>query len=170
LFVAEYNRRLKAQTDGAISEELEAFASKSRSILEQNSEKAANTQVDLLDSEDDSVRLRASGSILDRVLGKPEGPGASGGPQVKIEINASDAQLLVTALNESKEITHGRTEDAAADCSPTSPPENGQGSVHQTPQLCSGIGHREAEAQAAEAEVTEDDHEQSSTVDPEVTS
>lgn len=132
LFQAEYNRRLDQQNTSAAIEERDAFASKTRSILEQNAEKAANTQVDLMDSEDDSVRLRASGSILDRVLGK-DGPTASG-PQLKIEINAQDAKLLVTALNESKELQHGgySQENAAADCSAAGPSEDGQRDVHQT--------------------------------------
>jgi hypothetical protein len=139
LFRAEYNRRLKEQTGGAIADEVDAFASKARMTLEKNAEKAAETQVELMeDSLDDSVKLRAAGSILDRVLGKAEGREASGGPQVKIEINAQDAKLLVTALNESKEISNGEVQDAAADSSAAGPSEDGQGDVHQTPQLGSG--------------------------------
>lgn len=137
LFKAELNRRLKERNELAVVEEFEASASKARSILDQNAEKAANTHVDLMDSEDDSVRYRAAGSILDRALGKPGDNGASDGPQVNIQINAVDARNLITALNESKEISDAR-EEPAADCSATDPSENGQGDVRQTPERSPG--------------------------------
>lgn len=137
IFNAEFQRRLKEQNNGEAQGEIEAFAGKARSILEQNSELAANTQVDLLGCEDDSVRLRASGSILDRVLGKPEGSEASGGPQVNIQINAQDAQLISVALRESKEITDA-AEESAADCSAADSSQDGQGSVHQEAELGPG--------------------------------
>lgn len=108
LFRAEYQRRLASQTQNRVVEEADAFASLARSTLEQNAERAAQTQVDLLESEDDSVRLRSSGSILDRVLGKPEGTQASDGPSIKVEIQTKDAQLLILALRESKEIPHAQ--------------------------------------------------------------
>ena len=164
LFQAEYQRQLKNQNNNEIEEEVQSFAGKTRSILEQASEKAANTQIDCLDSEDDSVRLRASGSILDRVLGKAEGSEASGGPQVNIEIQSADAKLLIVALHESKELRNGEDAKSAADAPDAHTPENGQGAVHQAPQLSSGIGHRQAQAQTPETEV--DESLPSSTVDP----
>lgn len=128
LFIAEYNRRLKDQNDSAIGEEAQAFASKARIILEENAEKAANTQVDLMDSEDDSIRLRSSGSILDRALGKTDGPGASGGPSVQVIINTKDAQLLILALKES---SNGQDQDSAADSTLPEHSVDGEGDVHQ---------------------------------------
>lgn len=174
LFKAELNRRLKERNEDAVVAEAESFASKARITLEENAGLAATTQVELLDSEDDSVRLRSAGSILDRVLGKPEGGDASGGAQVNIQINAPDAQLLITALNESKEIQHGRRQEPAADSSATDTSENGQRDVHQKNLLGSGLGHREAEAQAPEVTLTGEtepeivpESETSSTADPE---
>jgi hypothetical protein len=159
LFKAELNRRLKERNSDGVVEEVEAGIGKARLILEQNSAKAAETQVELLDCEDDSVRLRSAGSILDRALGKPESQQASGGAQVNVQITGKDAQVIVTALHESKEITNGQVRqqvESTADGSSADPSENGQGDVHQTPLLGPGVGHRSPEAQASEEQVTQD--------------
>lgn len=146
----EIQRQLDSE-NGSLAQEVEAHESKARSILEKNSGKAADTQVDLLDSDDDSVRLRASGSILDRVLGKPESPNASEGAQVRIEIKTQDAQLLVLALRESKEISsHAQDSESATNGQTADTAGNEQGDVCETPQLSTGIRHRETETQAPE--------------------
>jgi len=142
MFKSELQRRMADQTESHIAQEADAFASLARTTLEQASERAAQTQVELLDSEDDSVKLRSSSSILDRVLGKVEGVQASGGPSVKVEIQTKDAQLLILALNESKEITHAQrhTEEGSVPDGPSAgPSENGQGDVHQDPSSSAGI-------------------------------
>jgi hypothetical protein len=156
LFKAELNRRLKERNSTAVEDEIEAHASKARSVLEGHAERAATVQGELLECDDDSVRLRASGSILDRVLGKPEGSETSGGTQVNVQINAKDAQVLITALKESKEIRNGQDAESAADCASADPSENGQSSVHQETVERPRLGHRQAEAQAAKAEVSSD--------------
>lgn len=142
MFQAEYNRKLSTQTEGAVAAEVDAFASRARSTLQQNAERAAQTQVELLDSEDDSVKLRSSSSILDRVLGKVEGSQASDGPSIKVEIQTKDAQLLILALNESKEISNAQRhteEDAESDGSPASSSEDPTGDVYQDPGSSSGL-------------------------------
>lgn len=100
LFIAEINRRLSTRNENKAEEEVLAYASKARIILEKSGENAATTQVDLLESDDDSVRLRASGSILDRVLGKTDA-GSTAGTTINVQINETHAQLLVLALKES---------------------------------------------------------------------
>lgn len=138
--LAEVQRQLKARNNGEVTDEAEAYASKARITLQQNSEKAAQTQVELLDSDDDSVRLRASGSILDRVLGRQDA-NASDGPHVKVEISAKYAQLLVTALNESKtlkEPVNGKADESAADGQDALSSEKGEVDVHQASVECTG--------------------------------
>lgn len=120
LFRAELNRRLNNRNKDAVVQEIEAFAGKARSILEQSSEKAAETSVDLLDSPDDSIRHRASVSILDRVLGKTEA-GVSAGPTINVQINESHAQLLVLALKESSD---GQGKESSPDSTPAGAPQD----------------------------------------------
>jgi len=116
---AEIQRLTIAQNNGTIQHDADAFASKARMILEENAEKAAQTQVDLLeDADDDSVKLRASGSILDRALGKVEGRETSGGSSITVNIESADVKLLVTALSESKELDDAEGSNSTAD-SPT---------------------------------------------------
>ncbi len=144
LFNAELQRRLKDRNEDGAAEEQEAFESKARSILTQNAEKASMVQSDLLDSEDDSVRLRASNSILDRVLGRAD---AKDGPSVaNINITTEDANLIVLALQESE---NGSVENGSAHPSSRRqyPSENGQSDVHQEAFERPGERHREAEAQ-----------------------
>ena len=101
LFVTEYNRQLKEQTDNGIAEDRAAFAGKARSILDSATTKAANRLVDLIDSDDESVGLRASGSILDRALGKVDNE-SKGGPSLIVQINSVDALLISNTFKESQ--------------------------------------------------------------------
>lgn len=143
LFIAEFNRRMKVRNAGGVAEEKEAFESKARSILQQNSTRAAETQVELLDSDDDSIKLRASGSILDRVLGKPN-DNVSGGISdgVGIQISEKTAELLITALKESRNGQQRHSADGpSAEAS-----QDEQGDVRETSLLGSGLGHRKAQA------------------------
>lgn len=170
----EIQRQLSIKSDGSIEQDLDAFASRALAALEESSEKAANTQIDLLESDDDSVKLRASSSILDRVLGKPEPQHASEGAHIKIEINTQDAQLLMVALQESKEISsHAKDTQPTADGQDASRSVPGQGNVHQASIPGAGVGHRQAEAQDSEVEIkklkllSQSQLGNSSTVDPE---
>ena len=72
-----------------------------KGILEENAIKAANVQVALLASDDETIKLRASGSILDRVLGKPQNNAVSEGMH-SLTISADQVQILQIALSESK--------------------------------------------------------------------
>ncbi len=78
-----------------------------KEILEENAEAAAQTQVDLLKSEDESIKLRASGSILDRVLGKPQSNDVSSGV-VGLTISADQVQILQIALSESQGLSKSK--------------------------------------------------------------
>lgn len=142
IFRKELQTRQKDMNTEAVKDVVVKFAEQAQKTLENNADRAAMTQVDLLDAEDDSVRLRASSSILDRALGKPEGQQSSSGPSIKVEIHANVAQLLMTALTESKEINsdaqHQITSEPAADGPSADDSENGQGNVHQTSQFSSG--------------------------------
>lgn len=133
LFVAELNRRRKLDNGQAEKMEVEAHLGKVRSILQQNSELAAETQVDLLGSEDDSIRLRSAGSILDRVLGSKDSPSA--GVSVNVQISGDDTKLLIIALKESQ---HAQSDYSTADGSTAASSENGQGDVHQEAISSSG--------------------------------
>jgi hypothetical protein len=144
LFVAELNRRMKDQTENGISDHVNAFESKAKMVLQKNAERAAKVQEELLESEDDSIRFRSSAHILDRVLGKPTDPNATERSGLKIEINGDRAQLLITALKESKHASY-----EAANGSTAQDHEGEQGDVHQAPALSAGLGHRQAEAQGS---------------------
>ena len=143
LFIAEFNRQMKDQIDHGIQFEREAFVGKARSILEVSSQQAAETQVDLLESDDDAIRLRASGSILDRALGKT-GSGTSDPVVPSVVINAQDANLLIIALKES---THAEEDNPATNGSTASPAQGKPRDVHKTPRCSSWFGHREAQTQ-----------------------
>lgn len=73
-----------------------AAMGKARSILEQASERAAKTCEELLNSDNDSVRLRAADKILDRVFGSEDKS-----KPLAINITAEHVNLLVQALQES---------------------------------------------------------------------
>lgn len=104
VFQAEYQRRLEIMTTEsavALTLDREATMSKARAMLESASTVAATKQVQLLESEDESIVLRASGSILDRVFGKQDSVAS---PVVTVQISAPDAQLINLALKESLDV------------------------------------------------------------------
>lgn len=144
IFLGEYNRRLASQNDKLGHEHKEAFEDKIKIILAQAAPRAADVQVELLESEDDSIRLRASSSILDRAIGKSVDPATSTGTTVNVQINGDRAQLLVSALKESQ---NDQRTDYATDFLCTDASEGEQGDVHQATDECSRLRYREAEAQ-----------------------
>ena len=146
LFIAEFNRKLQDQIDYGISLDREAFVGKAQSMLNVASLQAAETQVDLMESDDDSVRLRASGSILDRALGKVESK-TSDSAASQVVINTSDATLLIIALKESNnaQVSHPTANGSVSQSSSDQPRD-----VHQTPRCRPWFGHRTPEAQAPE--------------------
>lgn len=128
----EMQRLMRDKNNGTIQHDADAFASKARMLLEENVEAAAQTQVDLLESEDDSIKLRSSGSILERVLGKVEGREISGGSSITVNIESADVRLLVTALNESKELDNAKGPEPTANReNRTTDPSEGTSDVHQ---------------------------------------
>jgi len=151
----EVERRIAEERDspnGTIVQEIEAADNRARRIIEDNAPLAAQTMVDLMDSEDDSVKFRSSGSILDRAIGRPDSQNAGDGLQLKIEISAPDAQLLMIALKESKETpSNGQVNESATDGQDADSTPDEQGDVHQTPQCSTGVGHRQTQAQAPQA-------------------
>lgn len=66
-----------------------------KGVLEGAAFRAAETQVGLLESEDDRIKLASSNSILDRVFGDEKGP-------VGVVINTETVQLLSLAVQESR--------------------------------------------------------------------
>jgi len=66
-----------------------------KGVLEGAAFHAAETQVGLLESKDERVKLASSNSILDRVFGDEKGP-------VGVVINAETVQLLSLAVQESR--------------------------------------------------------------------
>jgi len=139
--------------NGTISQEIEAYESRVRGILEDGAELAAETIIDLTgSSDDDSIKLRASTTILDRVIGKVEPQHSPDGPQLKIEIDAKQATLIMVALNESKETKEtpqdAQANESTADSSNADSSSGEQEDVHQAPIGSSGLGHRPTEAQA----------------------
>ena len=100
IFVSEFNRQMQDTHDAAIAQDRAEFVQKARDTLGDAAPAAATRLVELMTSDDESVGLRASGSILDRALG-PTTDKAHGGTVVNVQINTVDAQLLTTALKES---------------------------------------------------------------------
>lgn len=143
LFINEFNRRMRTRNVDGPAQQAEAFESRARSILNQSAERAAEIQVGLLESNDDSVKLRASGSILDRALGKVDS-GVTGSNVTNITINSERADLLLLALKES---ANGVDERHSADSKTAHPPEDQQGDVHQASVERPRLGHRSPEAQ-----------------------
>jgi len=139
--------------NGTIHQEIEAADNRARSLILENAPKAAATLVELLDCDDASVQLRASGSILDRAIGKPESEHAAGEATLRIEIDSKDATLIMIALKESKEIPYdGQVNESTADRQDADSSDlSEQVNVHQTPVSSTGVGHRPSEAQAPEA-------------------
>ena len=144
----EVQQKMTDKSHGSIAETVEAHDSKVVQILEKSSERAAYTLQELMEhSDDDSIKLRASTSILDRVIGKPDSKNAGEGVQLKIEIDAKHATLLMLALNESKEFQRENVQSAAngqdADTS-----EDLESDVHQETVKRPWLGYRKAQTQA----------------------
>lgn len=171
IFRKELQQRQVDMNTESVKDVVIKFTEQAQLVLDNNSRRAAECQVDLLDADDDSVRLRASASILDRALGKPEGSNSATGPTIKVEIQANVAQLLMTALSESKEIYHdskaAKVTDGQESDNLSDGPENGQTDVHQAPELSAGVGHRPSEAQAPLKESPNDGQVHSSKRDDE---
>jgi len=97
LFQDALARRRDKHTETVDQKDAETLT-RSRALLEEASEQAAQTQIDLLDEDkNDSIRLRASQHILDRVFGDVDLSKGQG----KVEINAKQVQVLQLAINES---------------------------------------------------------------------
>ena len=78
--------------------------SRVREVLEANAEKAVRKQIDLLDSIDDALVLRASNNILDRVLGKPVSPVVHAGT-AGLVVDIEHMEVLQVALTEAAKPT-----------------------------------------------------------------
>lgn len=101
LFQAELVRARRESKDEVImSLDRQAIMGKAKSILEEASVAAAMTHEELLESKDDSIKLRAASAILDRVFGKnSDHTGAS-----VVNISAEQVNLLTIALKESSNV------------------------------------------------------------------
>jgi len=96
LFQDALARRRKEQSirvDEAKAED----SQRARGVLEQAAVAAAETQVALLQAEKEDVKLRASNSILDRIIG----PASAQAKGPVVMINAETVQLLQLAIAES---------------------------------------------------------------------
>lgn len=91
-------RRREDSTPEMMRMDKDAVLGKARSILEQATEKASLKLVELVDSPDASIQLRAAEKILDRVFGKDKDTGAA-----VINITSEHVQLLSIALKESRD-------------------------------------------------------------------
>ena len=98
LFQAELTRRRKEDnTEEILGMDRDAIVGKARSILEQSVEAAAEKHVELLETEDPSLQMRAASQILDRVFGKAEEKSV----RPVVSLTAENVQLLVLAMKES---------------------------------------------------------------------
>lgn len=133
-------RRRESSEDDILQMDADATRGKALSILEQATIPAAQKFVDLLDSPDDAIKLRAAEKILDRALG-PTGPGGKAG--LVVNISAEHVQLLNLALQES---FNGSV--SSADCT-----------VSTNPQVRSGaqyVSDREGNCDLASAQAAID--------------
>lgn len=95
LFQAELVRQRERSGDVEIMEhDKDAIRGKARLILEQATEKAAETVVELLDADNENVKLKASSNILDRALGTDRNTSPI------IQIDADSVQLIHLTLEE----------------------------------------------------------------------
>ena len=132
IFQSELQRRLTERNNRSVDSQISEVVSQARKVLEHAATKAAETQEQLLESDDDSVKLRASDSILDRVLGRKEAPGSkSDGPNITVNIASADVKLLLTALTESKEFDHAEQAEQATNRTSAGATQDGQVNVHQ---------------------------------------
>ncbi len=105
IFQAELSRRRKEIDESYLEEDRNAFLGKTRSMMEQaqkiledNSPKAANTIVDLLDAKSDGMKQQSAKTILDRVFSSADKKTES---KVSINISTESAQLIQIAIKES---------------------------------------------------------------------
>lgn len=141
LVQAELTRRRRESDEPVIAAlDRNAILGKAKVVLEDAAEKAAQTQVHLLEAEDESIKLRASNSILDRVFGKAEES------RPVIHISAEQVQLLNIALQES---TNGHYEEPAANRPSADAPEDQRGDVQAGAEVGQADdGHRSVQEQA----------------------
>ena len=124
LFQAEVARRRKESKEvETLGLDRNATLQKARMVLDGAAEKASQTLVQLLDSDDDAIRLRGADSLLDRVFGK--GPGGNSAPV--INISAERVVLLNIALKESDNVHVIQP----ANSNPTPGTEGQSGDVYQ---------------------------------------
>lgn len=148
----EIQSKMKDQSHGNISDTTEAYDAKVSGILEKSSVRAAHTLDELMQhSDDDSIKLRASTSILDRAIGKPDSKNAGDGVQLKIEIDAKHATLLMLALTESKESSNAKDRQSAADRQDADPSQIVRSELREETEQRPRIGYRKAQTQAANA-------------------
>jgi len=132
LFQAELSKRRRESGIDTLNHlDRSAASAKAQSILDQASERAAATLDGLLEADDDSVRLRAASSILDRVFGKSSEQGA----KIVVNVTAEHIQLLHQALQESKH------ENVSANRPGSQCPESSGSELHQA----SGSSHTPAD-------------------------
>jgi hypothetical protein len=93
--IARRRKELVRQNDETIQQSVV----RGRAILEGAAQKAAQTQVGLLESIDENIKLRTSQSILDRVYGKES---SESKPTVHISVDV--AELIKKALTESRAV------------------------------------------------------------------
>ncbi len=121
----EMARRRSESDEAAVMElDRDAHIQKARMVMDKAVEKAAQTQVDLLESDNDSVRLRAADRLLDRVFGttKDQAP--------IVQITAEQIQLLNLAAQETTDVETEQSADVVA----THPEVVGEGHVHEEGQ------------------------------------
>ena len=95
--------RRRAEREQDIDETNTLDLSHAKGVIEKAAVDAAETQVSLLQSDDERVRLKSSENILDRVFGKAAGAQPSSGAGVTI--NAEGLKVLQIALVESQNKT-----------------------------------------------------------------
>jgi transcriptional regulator len=99
LFQNELARRRESHETSLSKTRTEA-QSEAQAILNQNARKAAETEADLLDEDDPSIRRKSAEAILDRVLGKGDQQQSS-----VVHINTESLQLLQLALKEENQLS-----------------------------------------------------------------
>lgn len=123
LVMSELARRRK-ESDSVVLGTLDrsAMLGKAKSILEQGAEDAAQKHIELLDTDDPSLQLKAATHILDRVFGRADEVAPV------IHITTEQVQLINLALKESHD---GPNQEQPANGTCTNAPENEQGHVLQ---------------------------------------
>lgn len=95
IFQDELERR-RGKVEKETNSALANIPARAKAVLDENATRAAERLANLVDSMDDSVALRASSTILDKVLGKDE-------DRIRpITINVEQMAILQSALEESQ--------------------------------------------------------------------